>query len=70
MYLKQKEYEYLKAIATGEIAVHYPTLLEVLATIEDRQQKANSKTWEQIKNKRQSNPDYGRPEREHRRKRG
>lgn len=66
MYLKQKEYEYLKTIATGETPVHYPTLLKVLATIEDRQQKANSKTWEQIKNKRQSNPNYGRPQREHR----
>ena len=67
MYLKQQEYEYLKTIATGDTPVHYPTLLKVLATIEDRQQKANNKTWEQIKNKRQINPDYARPEKEHRR---
>lgn len=70
MYLKQQEYEYLKTIATGDTPVHYPTLLKVLATIEDRQQKANNKTWEQIKSKRQTNPDYARPEKEHRRKRG
>lgn len=64
MYLKNDEYEYLKGIATGEIAVKIPNLLKVLATIEDRQVKANAKTYALIKSKREIDPNYGRPERE------
>lgn len=69
MYLHNTEYEYLKGIAMGEIEVKFPSLLKVLANIEDRQTQANAKTYSKIKAKRETNPNYGRPTKEWRKER-
>ena len=69
MYLHTNEYEYLKGIALGEIEVKFPSLLKVLATIEDRQIQANAKTYSKIKAKRETKPNYDRPIKEWRKER-
>lgn len=68
MYLKKEEYTALSMVALGEAQLPQKTLLKLLATIEERQEKLNKKTFESINEKRKVNPNYGRPEREWRKK--
>lgn len=58
----------------GEIAPEHADtireLADMIGELEKENEKHTAKAWEYIKEKRRKNPDYARPEKEHRKKRG
>lgn len=68
MYLNKEEYTALSMLVLGECELPQTTIIKMLATIEARQEKINKRTYEHISKKRKINPNYGRPQKEWRKK--
>lgn len=55
---------------SGKDKMLYRDAAATIKTLEEKQQRDNARTWNYIRNKRKSDPDYCRPQKEHKKRSG